>query len=95
MTNARTIKAKNYDDFRDSIPTSGIFEMTDCSVEIWCPELSEVEEVQRMVTLIESMVHVTDVRIGSDIENLTSDDYRVVIIEDKNDISRKRFIGDR
>lgn len=92
---ARTVKAKNYEDFRDLLPNSGLFDMTDCSIEIWCPENSEVEEVRRMVTLIESMVHVTDVKIGSDIENLTSDDYRVVIIEDKNEIARKRFIGDR
>lgn len=77
------------------LPTSGLFDMTDCSVEIWCPEASEIEEIQRMVTLIESMVHVTDVRIGSDMQNLTSDDYRVVITEDKNDIGKKRFIGDR
>jgi hypothetical protein len=92
---ARTLKVKNYDDFRDMLPNSGLFDMTDCSVEIWCPEASEIEEIQRMVLLIESMVHVTDVKVGSDIENLISDDYRVVITEDKNDIGKKRFIGDR
>ena len=92
---ARTLKVKNYDDFRDMLPNSGLFDMTDCSVEIWCPEASEIEEIQRMVALIESMVHVTDVKVGSDIENLISSDYRVVITEDKNDIGKKRFIGDR
>jgi hypothetical protein len=92
---ARTLKVKNYDDFRDMLPNSGLFDMTDCSVEIWCPEASEIEEIQRMVVLIESMVHVTDVKVGSDIENLISSDYRVVITEDKNDIGKKRFIGDR
>jgi hypothetical protein len=92
---ARTLKVKNYDDFRDMLPNSGLFDMTDCSVEIWCPEASEIEEIQRMVILIESMVHVTDVKIGSDIENLISSDYRVVITEDSNGIGKKRFIGDR
>jgi hypothetical protein len=85
----RTIKATNYEDFRDAIATSGIFDMTDCAVEIWCPELSEVQEVQRMVTLIESMVHVTDVKIGSAIEDLTSDDYRVIFIEDSDKLKKK------
>jgi hypothetical protein len=88
----RTITVQNYEDFLDRIPTSGLFDMTDCAIEIWCPEASEIEEVQRMVTLVESMVHVTDVRIGSDIENLTSRDYRVVLIEDNNSVGKKRFI---
>ena len=69
MLNKNIILASNYDDFRDLLPTSGIFEYTDCVVEIWCPMDSEVEEVDRMVHLLESMVHVTDVKIGSDIEN--------------------------
>ena len=89
MTNSRTIKAKNYDDFRDSIPNSGVFEMTDCEVEVWCPEHGETEEIGRIVSLIESMVHVTDVRIGSTIENLTSDDYRVVITEVSDGIKNR------
>lgn len=91
----KTLTVTNYDDFRDMLPSSGLFDMTDCSVEIWCPELSEVEEVQRMVTLIESMVHVTDVRIGSDIENLTSEEYRVVIAEDNNNLGKKRFTREK
>lgn len=77
------------------LPNSGLFDMTDCAVEIWCPEAAEIEEIQRMVSLVESMVHVTDVKIGSDIENLASDDYRVVLIEDKNDITKKRSTRDR
>ena len=91
MTKTKTLKIQDYDSFRDILPTSGLFEFTDCAVEIWCPERAEVEEVQRMVRLLESMVHITDVRIGSDIENLTSDEYRVVIIEDNNDVGSKRL----
>lgn len=81
MVNSRTIKAKSYDEFRDMVPNSGLFEMTDCEVEIWCPEYGETEEISRIVNLIESMVHVMDIKVGSTIENLTSDDYRVVITE--------------
>lgn len=87
--NAHTLKVRDYDDFRDSLPTSGVFDMTDCSVEIWCPEIAQVEEVERMVALIESMVHVNDVKVGSTVEDLLSEDYRVVITEVPNDIRKK------
>jgi hypothetical protein len=90
IQNIRNISVKNYEDFRDILSTSGVFDMTDCAVEIWCPELSEVEEVQRMVTLIESMVHVTDVKVGSRIQDLIDDDYLVVIREDKFSSPRKK-----
>jgi hypothetical protein len=84
----KTLTVRTYEDFLDKLPTSGLFEMTDCTVEIWCPELAETDEIQRMVNLIESMVHVTDVKIGSDVTNLTSDDYRVVLTEDSTTIGR-------
>jgi len=84
----KTLTVRNYEDFLDILPTSGLFEMTDCAVEIWCPEMAQIEEIQRMVNLIESMVHVTDVKIGSDVTNLTSDDYRVVLTEDSTTIGR-------
>lgn len=87
-----TLTVEDYDGFREMLPSSGLFDMTDCALEIWCPEASEIDEIQRMVSLVESMVHVTDVRIGSDIENLTSRTYRVVIIEDNNNIGTKNVI---
>lgn len=78
----RTLHVKDYEDFRDSLPTSGVFDMTDCAVEIWCPELAEAVEVERMVHLIESMLHVTDVRVTSSIEDMLSDEYRVVVTQE-------------
>lgn len=86
----RTINAKTYDDLRDSLPSSGVFDMTDCIVEIWCPEISEVSEIQKMVTLIESMVHVNDVRVGSRVEDFISDEYQIVVTED-NKLTKNRF----
>lgn len=93
--NNRTITVSSYDDLRDVLPNSGLFEMTDCAIEIWCPEFAPAMEVQRMVTLLESMVHVTDIRIGSDVDNLTSESYRVVIIDDKGKLNKKKFIRDK
>jgi hypothetical protein len=89
IKNTRIMEVESYEDFRDRIPHSGLFEMTDCTLEVWCPMESDVAEVQRMVTLVESMVHVTDVEIGSRTEDLLSDKYSVVITEIKNDIRKK------
>ena len=83
VQNIKKLSVKNYDDFRDLLSSSGVFEMTDCAIEIWCPELSETPEVEKMVKLLESMVHVTDVRVGSRIEDMASDDYLIVIREEK------------
>lgn len=85
----RTLHVEDYDSLRDSIPHSGVFDMTDCSVEIWCPEDSSTEELDKMVRLLESMVHVTDVQIGSEIQDLTSKNYRVIITEVKTDLRKK------
>ena len=88
----RTLHVKTYEEFRESLPTSGVFDMTDCAVEIWCPELAEAEELQRMVTLIESMVHVTDVRVGSSLFDMLSDEYRVVVTQQSSARqTKKRF----
>lgn len=92
---SKTLKVLNYDDLRDSLPSSGLFEMTDCAVEIWCPEIAEVEEIQRMTSLIESMVHVTDVKVGSDVDNLVEDVYRIVLIETPRKTGRDRFTRER
>ena len=86
----RTINVNTYDELRDSISSSGMFDMDDCAVEIWCPEISEVSEIQKMVTLIESMVHVNDVRVGSRVEDFISDEYQIVVTED-NKLTKNRF----
>ncbi len=85
----RTLNVRDYNSFRESLPNSGVFEMTDCTMEIWCPADSDTYEIEKMVKLLESMVHVTDVQIGSEIEDLTAEDYRVIITEVKPDIRKK------
>ena len=60
---SRTLEVHSADEFREMLPTSGVFEMLDCSVELICPPGAETEEIEKMVTLIESMINVTDVRI--------------------------------
>lgn len=90
VQNIKKLSVKNYDDFRDILSSTGVFDMTDCAIEIWCPELAEAPEVEKMVKLLESMVHVTDVRVGSHIEDMTADQYLVVIKEEKFINPRKK-----
>jgi hypothetical protein len=85
----RTLQTSNYDDLRDSLSTSGIFDMTDCSIQIWCPEESTTDEIERMVRLIESMVHVTDIQVGSRVEDLVSNTYSIVITEVPHGLKKK------
>tara|TARA_B110000503_G_scaffold49553_1_gene80491 strand:+ start:347 stop:631 length:285 start_codon:yes stop_codon:yes gene_type:complete len=86
----KSLRVDSYEDLRDSIATTGIFEMLDCRIEIWCPLESDALEVEKMVKLVESMVHVTDVKIGSKVEDTISDSYRIVITEASNPIARFR-----
>lgn len=77
----KTMKIYNYDDLLERISTSGLFEMTDCTLEIKCPLDSDADQIQKMVHLVESMVHVKDVQISSTAEDLLDDFYKVVITE--------------
>jgi hypothetical protein len=76
-----TIDAKDYDELRDKLSGSGIFDMSDCSLEIYCPELATTKEIERMVSTIESMIHVVDVRVSATPETSTLDHYKVEITE--------------
>lgn len=88
-----TLEVSNYDELREKLPQSGIFDMLDCAVEIQCPELSEALEVERMTRLIESMVNVVDVRVGSTIEDMANIHYTVKVTEVQN--PTKRFTRER
>lgn len=67
------------DDLRDSLPTSGVFDMTDCIVTIDCPLECDVEEVRKMVTILESAIHVFDIDIVSYVA--PRNEYEVLITE--------------
>jgi|TARA_B110000285_G_C14578840_1_gene361206 hypothetical protein len=77
----KTMKIYSYDDLLDRVSTSGLFEMTDCVLEIRCPLDSDADQIAKMVNLIESMVHLKDVQITSTAEDLLEDSYRVIITE--------------
>jgi hypothetical protein len=85
----KILVVSDYEDFRDNIATSGVFEMMDCTVQVWCPEDSDVDQVDRIIRLVESMVNVIDVQIGSRIEDLTVNTYSVVLTQVETDIRKK------
>jgi|TARA_B110000483_G_scaffold240592_1_gene321543 hypothetical protein len=61
----KLVRAEDPDSFRDLIPISGVFEIDDCTVEISYPLDASAEDLHKIVTIIESMIHVVDVRVSS------------------------------
>lgn len=91
----KTLRVKNYDELRDKLPTSGLFEMSDCEVEIWCSLDSDTVEIARMTNLIESMVHVVDVRVGSEVESMNEEIYKIILSEPPQKSIRERYFRER
>lgn len=91
----RILNPVNADDFRDKLPYSGVFDMMDCEVEIYCPELAQADDVQRMVSTIESMINVVDIRITSTPETLHSPTYQVIIKEVPIQIAKRTARTDK
>lgn len=87
----KTLNPKDPNDFREKLPRSGVFEMLDCEVEIYCPELASTEDIQKMVNTIESMINVVDVRISSTPEKLHSETYQVIITEIEGETLRRLY----
>lgn len=87
----KQIQVNDYNELRDVLPTSGIFDMMDCAIEIQCPELAETSEIERMTRLIESMVNVTDIKVSSTPEDMANIFYTVTVTEVPNP-NYKRFI---
>jgi hypothetical protein len=81
-----TVKVSSYEEFRDGIHETRLFDMFDCNLEIIATPVGAVDEIDKIVTLIESMIHVHDIRITSEV---TSEDYEVTIIPLQQPLSRR------
>jgi hypothetical protein len=75
-SNKIEIRAENYEDLRDNISTTGLFDILDCAIEIECPLDASTSELQKITTLLESVINVTDILILS---GVYSDDNQYVI----------------
>lgn len=91
MTQTRTLTPKDSDELRDLLPSSGVFDMLDCVVEIYPPEKATTDDIERMISTIESMINVVDVRVTSTPESLHPDNtiYQVDITEVPNTLTRR------
>jgi hypothetical protein len=80
------IKTTGYENFRDNVHLTDLFEMVDCKVEILLSPIGSVEELNKMVTLIESMINVVDVRITSEVD---TEDFLITFIPVTNSRIRR------
>ena len=81
MPDAKFLEVRSADEFREMLPTSGVFDMLDCEVELVCPPNAHTEEVEKMVSVIESMINVMDVRVVGTPRPENEDTYLVTITD--------------
>lgn len=70
------IETTSYEEFRDNIHLTQMFDMLDCTVEIVASPIGSVEDIDRIISLIESMINVVDVRVTS---HVTSEDFLITL----------------
>lgn len=89
MEKTMTVKLQllTADDLRDSLSTSGVFDMFDCTVRISYPIEAQTEELERMVTILESVINVQSLETRI---NLNDNEYRIEITEVPADFTRNR-----
>ena len=88
MTKTINLQVENSDQLRDSLHHSGIFDMTDCIVEVSCNLDSQVDEVDKMLAIIKSAINVVEHTFIPDNE---VEDYHVRIAEVPPPFSNGRF----
>lgn len=87
---SRTLEVHSADEFREMLPISGVFDMLDCEVELVCPPAAQTSEVEKMVTVIESMINVTDVRVTGVPRSESEETYLITITNVPFEISKGR-----
>lgn len=87
MTSKIKLTVSSYAQLRDTIHSSGLFDLTDCNLAIACPLQAPVQEVEQIVNLVESLINVVKVDIAID---PTIDDYEVTLLEVSVDTATER-----
>lgn len=83
------ILVETADDLRDALPTSGLFEMTDCTALIDCPLDSSASEVRKMVAILEGAIHLTDVVVVGNVAH-SGPEYLIELTEVSVDAAEGR-----
>lgn len=60
MTKTVNMLVEDSSQLRDSLPQSGVFEMTDCIVEVSCSAYHPIDEVTKMLEIIKSTINVVE-----------------------------------
>lgn len=87
MTSKIKLTVSSYSQLRDTIHSSGLFELTDCTLALTCPLQAPVQEIEQMVNLLESLINVTNVAIAID---PTIDEYQLTLSEVSIDTATER-----
>lgn len=60
------LNVRDAEHLREILPISGLFDLTDCTIDISAPGDTPVHELQLINTLLESAINITayDIRIG-------------------------------
>ena len=78
MTKSVTLRVESFDELRDSLHQTGLFDMADCIVELSCGMASSVHEVERMLSFIKTTINVVDTVVLPDAD---IDDYQIQLRE--------------
>jgi hypothetical protein len=57
------LQVSSPDELRDALPQSGVFEMTDCKVQIDAPGDADEADIEKMITMINSIINVTNITV--------------------------------
>lgn len=61
------ILASDPNDFRDMLPTSGVFDMMDCNVNVETNLDVPIKEIERYLTILKACVNVVDIEFSSSV----------------------------
>lgn len=81
MSNKKvTILVQDFEEFRDSINQTGVFEMSDCNIEIFCNTGRSIKEIQKIIDFTSSAINVIESSVISS-EDEDENTYTIVISE--------------
>jgi len=68
MAKTVILQINTFDEFRDSVHQTGLFEMSDCTLEVTCNLDKETQEINKFFEFVNSIINVVD-------SNLITDDF--------------------
>lgn len=89
MTKTRVLRPKEIEDLIHILPDSGVFEMLDCNVYIRYPEHATTGDLEKITSLIQSMIHVEDIKVDS--QPIDGERYRIEVEDANKAEATRRF----